>query len=250
MHVNINFGMGEDRDVFGKVFMALHRGEPSTHTTERDDGYTNTTDGAMYISTYDQWPEYERKALRETKGKVLDIGLGAGRHALWVQDQGHEVVGIDISPLAVEVSKLRGVKDCMVMDMRNLDFPAEHFDTVLMLGANIGIVGDVPITQQILKDIHRITKPDGIIIGSTRDPVKTEQPAHLAYHQMNRERGKPPGLVRIRLGFQGEYTDWFDFLMLGVEELKQVIEPTNWQISKTYESGASDYIAILSKKPK
>jgi len=38
--------------------------------------------------------------------------------------------------------------------------------------------------------------------------------------------------------------------MLGVEEVKQVIEPTNWQVSKTYESGGSDYIAILSKKPK
>lgn len=240
MHVNINTDMGEDRDVFGKVFMALHRGESSTHTTERDDGYINTTDGAMYLFTYDQWPEYERKALLETRGKVLDIGLGAGRHALWVQEQGYEVVGIDISPLAVEVSKLRGVKDCMVMDMRNLDFPDEHFDTVLMLGANIGIGGDVHITQQILKGIHRITKPDGIIIGSTRDPVKTDKPAHLAYHQKNHERGKPPGLVSIRLGFQGEYSDWFDFLMLGVEELKRVIDPANWRVTKTYESDGSD----------
>jgi len=247
MHVNINFGMGVDRDVFGKVFMALHRGEPSTHTTESADGYTNTMDGDSYLSTYDQWPEHEQRALLETKGKVLDIGLGAGRHALWIQEQGHEVVGIDISPLAVEVSKLRGVKESMVMDMRNLNFPDEHFDTVLMLGANIGIGGDVSITQQILKDLHRITKPDGIIIGSTRDPIKTDNPAHLSYHQLNSERGKPPGLVSLRLGFQGEYSDWFDFLMLGVEELKQVIEPTNWRVRKTYESGSSDYFAILEK---
>jgi SAM-dependent methyltransferase len=239
--------MGEDGDVFGKVFMALYREEPSVHTTERDDGYINTMDGAMYISTYDQWPEYEREALQEIKGRVLDIGLGAGRHALWVQEQGHEVVGIDISPLAVEVSKLRGVKECYVMDMRKLEFPDGHFDTVLMLGANIGVGGDVPITQKILKDIHRITKPDGIVIGSTRDPVKTDNPEHLAYHQMNRERGKPPGLVTIRLGFQGEYSAWFDFLMLGLEDLKNALKPTNWRVRKTCESAGSDYIAILEK---
>jgi ubiquinone/menaquinone biosynthesis C-methylase UbiE len=204
------------KDTFGEVFMAHFRGEPSIHHTERDDGYINEVDASMYFETYEEWPEYERKAMLEAKGRTLDVGLGAGRHALWLQERGQYVVGIDVSPLAIEVCRLRGVKDVRVMDVTNMSFPDQNFDTVLMMGANLGIVGDVPEIQRILSSLDRVTKPEGFIIGSTRDPLKTENPAHLVYHEMNRHKGKPPGFVK--------------------------------EISKTYSSGKSDYIAVLSKK--
>jgi len=70
---------------------------------------------------------------------MLDL---AGRHALYLQDKGHKVVGIDTSPLALEVSKIRGVKDCRLMSLYNLVFPDSSFDTVLLLGQNLGL-GDV-----------------------------------------------------------------------------------------------------------
>ena len=228
--------------------MAHYKGEPSTHSTERDDGYITEIDATMYFAPYDEWPEYEREAMLEARGRVLDVGLGAGRHSLWLQEKGHEVVGIDVSPLAVEVSKLRGVRDARVMDATDMDFPDDHFDTALLMGANLGIVGDVPVIQKVLSSLDRVTKPDATIIGSTRDPLKTENPAHLAYHEMNRRRGEPPGFVRIRVNFRGVKGEWFDFLMMGEELLAEVLEPTNWKVSKIYSSGKADYIAILSKK--
>lgn len=228
--------------------MAHYRGEPSVHFTERDDGHINEMDATMYFAPYEEWPEYEREAMLEARGRVLDVGLGAGRHSLWLQGRGHEVVGLDLSPLAVEVSRLRGVRDARVMDVTSMSFPDEHFDTVLMMGANLGIVGDIQEIQRILGYMDRVTKPGAIIIGSTRDPLKTENPAHLAYHEMNRGRGKPPGLVRIRVNFRDVKGEWFDFLMMGEELLEEILEPTNWETSKIYGSGNSDYIAILSKK--
>lgn len=230
------------------MFMAHYKGEPSVHHIERDDGHIHETDASMYFAPYDGWPEYERKAMLEAKDRTLDVGLGAGRHSLWLQGRGHEVVGIDLSPLAVEVSRLRGVRDARVMDVTAMSFPDSHFDTVLMMGANLGIVGEIPEIQRILGNLDRVTKPDAIIIGSTRDPLKTENPAHIAYHEMNRGRGKPPGLVRIRVNFREEKGEWFDFLMMGEELLAEVLEPTNWRVSKTYGSGDNDYCAILSKK--
>ena len=179
-------------DAFGEALLAHIRGEPSDHQTERDDGFIREVDATMYFQGYDDWPEYEREAMLECKGRVLDLGLGAGRHYLWLQEKGHEVVGIDLSPLAVEVSRMRGIRDCRVMGMRTLDFPEGSFDTVLMMGANLGIAGEVPEIQAVLSDLDRVTTTDGVIIGSTRDPLKTEEPAHLAYHEMNRQRGKPP----------------------------------------------------------
>jgi SAM-dependent methyltransferase len=236
------------KDTFGQAFKAHHLGEPSIHQTERDDGYINEVDASMYFEQYEEWPEYEREAMLEAKGRTLDVGLGAGRHALWLQERGHDVVGIDVSPLAVEVCRLRGIRDVRVMDVGDMSFPGHHFDTVLMMGANLGIVGDVPEIRKVLSGLDRVTKPDSIIIGSTRDPLRTENPDHLAYHEMNRKRGKPPGFVKIRVNFQGVKGKWFDFLMMGEELLAEVLEPTNWKTSKIYDSGNGFYIAILSKK--
>jgi SAM-dependent methyltransferase len=228
--------------------MAHHRGEPSIHQTERDDGYINESDASRYFSSYEEWPEYERVAILEARGKVLDGGLGAGRHSLWLQDKGYEVTGFDLSPLAVKVSKLRGVKDVRVMDVTDMRFPSDHFDTVLMMGANLGIVGEVSEVQRVLESLDRVTKPNGIIIGSTMDPLKTEKPTHLAYHEMNRQREKPPGLVRLRINFRDVKGDWFEFLMMEEDLLAEILVPTNWKVSKIIGSGNGGYIAILSKK--
>ncbi len=241
--------MADFKDTFGKALMAYHRGEPADYIIERDDGRVHEYNMGPYFSPYDEWPEFERKAVLEARGRVLDVGVGAGRVALWLQENGREVVGIDISPLALDVSRLRGVRDLRLMDVRELDFTDGFFDTVLMLGNNLGIGGNVEQTRRILERLRRITADDGIVIAGTRDPLKTDDPDHLAYHERNRKMQKPPGLVRIRIGFQGEFDDWWELLMVGRKELTQLLEHTGWSISKIYDSGVASFAAILTKRP-
>jgi len=63
---------------------------------ERDDGLVGATAGPKaYFAEYDEWPEWQKAAIQCASGRVLDIGCGAGRHALYLQEQGFEVVGID-----------------------------------------------------------------------------------------------------------------------------------------------------------
>ena len=237
-------------DVFGKVLMAYHHDGNAEYVIERDDGYVDECDAREYFIEYKEWPQHERDALEQVKGRVLDVGCGAGRVALWLQERGHEAVGIDLSPLAIEVSRARGVRECRVMDARRLDFPEGHFDTAVMFGNNLGIGGDIPETRRMLEGLHRVIKDDGIIIASTRDPLKTDNPVHLAYHEMNRRRGKPPGLVKIRIGFRGEHDDWFELLMVGEEELAEVLEPTGWVLERICWSKGAIYTAILTKGPR
>ena len=241
--------MADFKDTFGKALVAHHRGEPADHVIERDDGLIDEIDTGIYFLEYDDWPEFEKEAMLEAKGRVLDVGCGAGRAAVWVQERGHDVVGIDVSPLALEVSRLRGVRDCRLMDVRELDFPDGAFDTVLMLGNNLGIGGDAGQTRRILESLHRITADEGIVIAETRDPLKTDDPAHLAYHERNRGMNRPPGLVKIRIGFGGKFDDRFEFLLLGEEGLAELLEPTGWSISRVYGSGGATFVAILSKGP-
>lgn len=55
---------------------------------------------AHLFRTFNQMPRLEQKALSMAKGRVLDIGAGAGCHALALQERGLEVKAIDISPLS------------------------------------------------------------------------------------------------------------------------------------------------------
>jgi SAM-dependent methyltransferase len=237
-------------DAFGKALMAHFRGEEAEYLIERDDGYIDTFSygAGEYFVGYEEWPLHEREAALEAKGRILDVGCGAGREALWLQGRGHEVVAIDISLLALEVSRARGVKDCQLMDVRDLYFPDDYFDTVIMFGNNFGIAGDIMETRRMLDSLQRVTRKDSIVIASTRDPLKTDNPVHLVYHEQNRRRGRPPGLVKIRICFHGECDDWFELLMVGEDELSEVLDPTGWTLEKAYRSEGANYTAILKKR--
>jgi SAM-dependent methyltransferase len=70
------------------------------------------------------------------------MGAGAGRASLAVQECGQEVVALDISPGAVEVCRRRGVEQVFCGTVAELAVagPAK-FDSVLMLGNNLGLLG-------------------------------------------------------------------------------------------------------------
>ena len=74
---------------------------------------------AHLFRTFSQMPRLEQKALSMAKGRVLDIGAGAGCHALALQEHGLEVKAIDISPLSCEVMKERGVKNAECVNLFN-----------------------------------------------------------------------------------------------------------------------------------
>lgn len=65
---------------------------------ERDDGYIGVGDAARYFAGAESWSPVERWACQRVAGRVLDVGCGAGRHALPLTQSGHDVVGLDASP--------------------------------------------------------------------------------------------------------------------------------------------------------
>jgi 2-polyprenyl-3-methyl-5-hydroxy-6-metoxy-1,4-benzoquinol methylase len=125
----------------------------------------------------------------------LDIGCGAGRHSLYLQKRGFDVLGIDSSPLAIKVCKLRGLKQAKVMSIEELNFKPNSFDSVIMLGSNFGLFGSFEKARKLLKKFHKMTSGNGLIIASTRDTYKTDIADHLEYHKT-----KDPIYVKEILG--------------------------------------------------
>lgn len=239
-------------DAYGAALRAHHAGEESYEVVERDDGYVGPPgDPAVYFSPPDEWAERERVAVDRAEGRVLDVGCGAGRHALYLQERGHAVVGIDASPGAVEVSRDRGVdaRECDVADVRDLD--EEPFATVFMGGNNFGLVGTRATAPRILGGLAAVTADDAQILAQTRDVHATTDPDHLAYHEFNRERGRLPGALRIRVRHGMRATPWFDYLMVSPAEMREVVEPTPWHVAEVLEPNDLDadgqYYAELRK---
>jgi len=94
----------DSEDAFGLMLRDHLRGKAGGAILEVDGGSSEPALAAtVFFSSYEQWAEAEREALKEVRGRILDIGCGAGRHALYFQERGHEVVAVDISLGAVEV---------------------------------------------------------------------------------------------------------------------------------------------------
>ncbi|MGB8780320.1 MAG: class I SAM-dependent methyltransferase [Candidatus Bathyarchaeia archaeon] len=237
-----------ERDAFGQELWACFKGQDICEIIERDDGYFSAHQSPkVYFSEYPDWSIIEQKAMAVVKGRVLDIGCGAGRHALYLQQKGFSVVGVDSSRLAVKVCKLRGLKKARVMSLENLSFKPNTFSTILMLGGNFGLMGNPKKTRRLLKKLRRITTKNAIIIAETRDPYNTDNPLHLKYHRLNKSRGKLSGQTRIRVRFEKTVTKWIEWLIVSKEEMEQLINGTGWKISRFIDSENSGYVAILEK---
>lgn len=201
----------------------------------------------VYFSEYKDWPPHHKEAMKYAKGRVLDIGCGAGRHALYLQKKSFNDLGIDNSPLAIKVCKLRGLRKAKVMPITQVNFRPGSFETVLMLGGNFGLFGGFKRARRLLKKFYRITSDGALIIAESNDPYKTDNPAHLEYHKFNRRRGRMSGQLRIRIRFEKYVGDWFDYLIVSKEEMEKIIEGTGWKIKRFLDSAKGPYIAIIKK---
>lgn len=239
----------DHQDAFGHMMLDYHKTGRASQIGERDDGLIDASQGPeVYFTEYKGWPPHEKKAMRYARGRVLDIGSGAGRHALYLQEKGYDVLGIDNSPLAIEVCKLRGLKNAKVTSITQINSKLGVFDTVLMLGNNFGLFGSFEGARRLLKKLNKITSENSRIIAESNDIYKTDIPEHLSYHELNRERGRMAGQIKLRVRYKKYATPWFDYLMVSKEEMENILDGTDWKVNRFIESDGSIYIAIIDKK--
>ncbi len=74
--------MRKNTDAFGHALWDAYREGSGVHVIEREDGYIDAEDAAAYLRPPGKWTVVEHAALRLARGRVLDVGCGAGRHAL------------------------------------------------------------------------------------------------------------------------------------------------------------------------
>ena len=185
--------------------------------------------------------------MRFVRGRVLDVGAGAGRVALHLQERGYEVVAIDVSPGAVEVCRRRGLRDARVMRFEDVDSSLGTIDTVIMFGNNFGLFGGPRKAATMLRRLHRLMSPRGRIVAESRGVYDTDDPHHLAYHERNRKRGRMAGQLRLRVRHRQLATPWFDYLIVSHDEMRDIVDGTGWVVARFIPAEGGIYAAVIDK---
>jgi len=238
------------QDAFGQQLMAYHRrGGEAVAVVERSDGFIDPLhDLRQYFAGFADWAPRQRRAMRLARGRVLDVGCGAGRVALHLQQKGLDAVGIDISPLAVKVCRERGLKKARTMSLTQVSPRLGMFDTLIMFGNGFGLVENPRRARWLLRRWHSLTTDRARIIAESIDPHRARAPEDVRYQRENRRRGRMSGQMRLRVRCRTLATPWFDWLFASQDEMRDILAGTGWQVARVFETGGSLYCAVIEKE--
>ncbi|MBD1366023.1 class I SAM-dependent methyltransferase [Mucilaginibacter sp. ZT4R22] len=189
----------------------------------------------VYFRGEEDMPDLELLALSKCRGRVLDIGAGAGSHALVLQHRGVDVTAMDISGRAVDIMLERGVKQAFEQDI--YAYGGEKYDTLLLLMNGIGLTGNIQQLRVFLQHTKKLLKPGGQLLFDSSD---------IAYlYEGDLPAGNYYGELWYQYAYKGQKTDWFQWLYIDADTLIQVAAEENWAIDILDEDDMDGYLARL-----
>lgn len=200
---------------------------------------------AQLFREEDEMGELELKALGLSKGRILDVGAGAGCHALALQDKGMNVTAIDVSPLSVEVMIKSGVEDARLVNLYDESL-CENFDTILMLMNGSGIIGKIANMPQFFARIDSLLAEGGQVLMDSSD---------LIYLFEDEDGGVDIDLagdyygeVDFTMQYKNIKGETFDWLYIDFETLAFHAAENGFEAELVMQGEHYDYLARLSRK--
>jgi len=195
----------------------------------------------VYFREAEEMPELEWVALQKCRGKILDIGAGAGSHALVLQQMGHEITALDSSPKAAEIMKLRGVKKIIRQDFFDLPDPgllpveAGSFDTLLLMMNGIGLAGTLEGLRHFFAQARKLISPGGQLLFDSSDI------AYL-YEGKIPEMDNYYGEILYQYEYRKQRSDWFGWLFIDKNKLAEIACEEGWSTKLLFEDGYDQYL--------
>ncbi|SFH13686.1 class I SAM-dependent methyltransferase [Pedobacter insulae] len=189
----------------------------------------------IFFRSEEEMPPLELQAINLCYGKVLDVGAGAGSHALSLQKAGFDITAIDISADAVDIMKHRGVKKALTQSIFSTK---DKYDTLLFLMNGIGLTETLACFVTFLSQAKELIHPNGQLLFDSSD---------ISY--LYEELPKPEGYfgeISYCYEYQGQKGDWFNWLYLDQETLQLTASQNGWKCEIIFEDGEDQYLARLT----
>ena len=228
-------------DIFGKALLDYYNGNyteniiTSTNISEDDEMPLD-----YLFRDYKDMSKLEQKSLQLAKGRILDVGCGAGIHSLYLQNKGFDVKAIDISKGAIEVAQKLGIRNAEQIPV--LD-ETEKFDTILLMMNGTGIFETLAKTPHYLKHLKTLLNPNGqILVDSTDIKYMYEDEDGGYWQDLN---ANYYGELDYLLSYKGEDAELITWLYLDFETLSSASEKAGLQCELIMEGEHYDYLARL-----
>jgi SAM-dependent methyltransferase len=232
------------KDLFGKAILDYQTGnKPQDLITETSISEADEMSIAYLFRGFEKMPKMEQNALLLSKGKVLDVGCGAGSHSLYLQEKGFDVTPIDISPNAIKACQLRGLKKATVQDVMSIK--EEQFDTILLLMNGAGMCGRLKNISRFLLQLKSLLTENGQILVDSSDIIymfdEDEDggkwiPGDTDYY----------GELEFKISYKGEMEKPFDWMYIDFNTLQNAALANGLACELLVEGDHFDYLARLS----
>lgn len=237
------------QELLGKALLDYHKGAYSEDiTTYLHIGGLIEKDSLplpYLFRNFEEMPRLEQKALQLSRGKILDIGAGAGSHALFLQTINKDVTALDISKGAVDVCIARGVKKTIASDI--FAIKDQKFDTLLALMNGSGLAGKLSNLGAFLKHLSSLLETGGQILLDSSDIIYMYEdeegdhwiPSDLDYY----------GEVRFQMEYKNKKEPLFDWLYVDYNTLQRCANDNGLYCELIAQGNHYDFLARLTLAP-
>ncbi|MET0759444.1 MAG: class I SAM-dependent methyltransferase [Flavobacterium sp.] len=233
------------KDLFGKAILDYQtNNSPEDLITETTISNEDEMSVSYLFRSFSDMPDLEQKALQLAKGKVLDVGCGAGSHGLYLQnDRDLEVTAIDISENAIKACQLRGLTNAKVVNILDLD-TNEKFDTILLLMNGTGIFGKLKNVSQYLQKLKTLLNENGQILIDSSDIIYMFDEDEDGGKWISGDEYY--GELEFTLTYKGEKEASFPWLYLDYNTLQNAAHANGLECELVLEGEHYDYLARLT----
>lgn len=197
---------------------------------------------SILCRTVEEMSELEKTALSVASGDILDVGAGCGNHALELIKKGANVTAIDISEKAVKHMIDKGIN---AYNINFFELKDKQFDTITFFMNGIGIAGKLSNLKHTLAHAKTLLKPNGKLIFDSSDiSYLYEDEDGSVWMDLNNEYF---GNFKFKMNYKNESTDWFDWLYVDYNKMKEIAEDLNFEVNLLFEEEYS-YLTELTLK--
>ena len=157
-------------------------------------------DGRVFPLAAERWTRPiagDLELLAKCDGPTLDVGSGPGRLTVALARRGVPVLGIDLTPLAVLLTRRAG-GSALCGNVFDPLPGTGRWAVALLADGNIGIGGD---PEALLRRLRELVRPGGSVIAELAPP------------------GTPSRVERVRLRRGARSADWFAWATVSADDI-------------------------------
>lgn len=230
---------------YERVMQDYFRGNRNATIVVYDDFERDEAPIAYFFRGEADFSPVDRVAVEQCRGRVLDVGAGAGCHSLALQARGIEVVALEVMAGVARIARERGVQD--VRPQSIFDFGEPGFDTILMMMNGIGISETLDGLGLLLDHARRLLRPGGQVLADSCDLRIWDAAGRPDGTQLYREDGRYVGELHIQLEYQGEKGPPFQQLYADPDTLTRIARTNGW-MAEVIATADPAYLARLTPR--